>query len=65
MFGQPKTRDEIGKETGKKGKELSQHLREITQNGGVIRRLVYVDPAVSGTRKAVYQTVPTNRSLEL
>ena len=34
MFGQPKTREEIGKETGKKGKELSQHLREITQNGG-------------------------------
>ena len=34
MFGQPKTRDEIAKETGKKGKELSQHLREITQNWG-------------------------------
>lgn len=34
MFGQPKTRDEIAKETVEKGKELSQHLREITQNGG-------------------------------
>ena len=65
MYGQPKTRQQIGQETGMKGKELTEHLRAQILRGGVIRRLEYVDPAKSPTKRTVYQTVPVNRELEL
>lgn len=63
MFGQPKSRRELQEETGLKGKELTAHLKSLVQQGGVIRRYAYTEPATSAKKQAVYQTVPTNRRL--
>lgn len=65
MYGQPKTRQQIGEEIGKKGKELTEHLRAQILRGGVIRRLEYVNPAKSPVKRAVYQTAPVNLELEI
>lgn len=65
MIGNPKQRIDIQKETGLKGKELTSHIKQCLQGGGLIRQLAFTEPTKSSKKKAVYLTVAKNMPLPL
>lgn len=63
LISSPVTRKQLGEQTGLNGKELTAHIKNLRDGGGVISRLAFVSPASGPQRQRCYCFVATQQSL--
>jgi hypothetical protein len=64
MISPPLTRADLAAQTGCKGKELTQRIREMKKAGSLIQRKVSAGP-MTAKKKVVFNIVATNLNLEV
>ena len=63
LISAPVTRTSIGAKTGLSGKELTQHIKNLVREGGVVAFLRHTDPATTQRRERVYSFVARQQNL--